>query len=480
MEEKKVGLSAGQVASKILFAVVLLVLAVVLVNTVPAGEFDRMVEDGHTVIDPESFRYIEGAKIPLWYYFAAPFISVASSSSTLLVMVMLWVMGGVFALLDRSKSLTYLVTVLMVRYREKKYRLMFVMVFVLMLLGSTLSFYDQAALILPLTLGICFSAGWDSLMAMGMSVLSVGYGFACSTLNPFTVGIPQTIAGLPLYSGIVLRVIVFLVIYALLAGFLYLYGKKLDRDPSSSYSFEEDKEIRKNFNYTLDETLLTDRSVRRGALFFLGCLLFSVLFSVLALVVPALNSLSMVVILLSLLVGAFGSAFLVKYAPAKQVFKDFLKGTSTTLFGVLVIMIIMGIRQIIVAGNVMDTILHFGYVHMQGISPVIVCYLILFITMVMEFVVGSASTKAYLILPLILPLGSMVGLTSQTIVQAYMFGDSFSNMFYPTSTMILLTTGIMGLPLSKWYKWTWKLILATYAVVLVTLAVCVGIGYGPF
>ena len=143
-------------------------------------------------------------------------------------------------------------------------------------------------------------------------------------------------------------------------------------------------------------------------------------------------------------------------------------------------MIIMGIRQIIVAGNVMDTILHFGYVHMQGISPVIVCYLILFITMVMEFVVGSASTKAYLILPLILPLGSMVGLTSQTIVQAYMFGDSFSNMFYPTSTMILLTTGIMGLPLSKWYKWTWKLILATYAVVLVTLAVCVGIGYGPF
>ena len=480
MSEKKVGLDPKQIFSKILFAVILLILAVVLVNIIPAGQFERVVEDGHTVISADSFRFIEGSRLPVWYYFAAPFIAIASSSSTLQVMAMLLVMGGVFTLLDRSKTLTYLVTVLMKRYGDRKYVLMFVMVFVLMLLGSTLSFYDQAALILPLTLGICFSVGWDSLMAMGMSVLSVGYGFACSTLNPFTVGIPQMIAGLPIYSGLWLRVLVFIVVYLLLAFYLYRYGKKLDQDTHHSYSYEVDKEIRQKFNYTLDESLLSDRGVRKGAVFFLGCVIFSILFTVASLFVRSLNSLSMIVILLSMLIGALGSAFIVKYASGKQIMKDFFSGMKTTAFGVIIILLIMGIRQIIVASNVMDTILYYAYNRMQGISPLIVCYLILFVTLVMEFVVGSASTKAYLILPLILPLGTMVGLTSQTIVQAYMFGDSFSNMFYPTSTMILLTTGIMGLPMSTWYKFTWKLILLTYGVVLLTLALCVGIGYGPF
>ena len=113
-------------------------------------------------------------------------------------------------------------------------------------------------------------------------------------------------------------------------------------------------------------------------------------------------------------------------------------------------------------------------------SPYLAVFVMLGITMLLEFVVGSATAKAFLVLPLLVPLGNMVGLTSQTIVQAYMFGDSFANAFYPTSTMVMILTELIGVSFKTWYQWSWKLMLRIIALVVVTLIFCVAIGYGPF
>ena len=126
------------------------------------------------------------------------------------------------------------------------------------------------------------------------------------------------------------------------------------------------------------------------------------------------------------------------------------------------------------------TLLYYAYSGLEGTSPFIGVFIILLITMAMEFVVGSATAKAFLLLPLLTPLGNMIGLTSQTVVQAYVFGDGFTNAFYPTSNMLLLISGLMGFSIIKWYKWSWKLILRIVILEIVTLLLCVAIGYGPF
>ena len=205
--------------------------------------------DGREEIVENSFRYIEGEKLPVWRWITAPFEAFLDPGavSVIVVMLFLLVMGGVFVLLDDSKILLYLVTAIIDRFGEKRFLILNVMVFALMAMGSTLSFYDQAAVILPLALGLCFALGWDSLMAMGMSVLPIGFGFACSTTNPFTVGIPQTIARLPMYSGLWLRLILFFIVYGILIAFLRNYARKIEKNPEASISGETDRTIRGMF-----------------------------------------------------------------------------------------------------------------------------------------------------------------------------------------------------------------------------------------
>ena len=155
-------------------------------------------------------------------------------------------------------------------------------------------------------------------------------------------------------------------------------------------------------------------------------------------------------------------------------------GAKITMPAALVIFLIAGIRQIVINGQIMDTLLYYCYQGIQGTSPYIAVFIVLGITMLMEFVIGSATAKAFLLLPLLIPLGNMVGLTSQTIVQAYIFGDSFSNAFYPTSNMLMLITGTIGISFRTWYRFTGKLIVRIALLVALSLIFCVAIGYGPF
>ncbi|HJC24136.1 MAG TPA: hypothetical protein H9761_10560 [Candidatus Eisenbergiella merdavium] len=486
MEEKKslrdVKMNQALILKKALFIVVLIILAGIATRVIPQGSYERMVIDGREEIVEGSFRYIDGDRLPVWRWITAPFEAFLDPGavSVIVVMLFLLVMGGVFVLLDDSRILLYLVTAIISRFGKKRFLILNVMVFVLMAMGSTLSFYDQAAVILPLALGLCFALGWDSLMAMGMSVLPIGFGFACSTTNPFTVGIPQTIAQLPMYSGLWLRLILFGIVYVILLVFLRSYARKIEKNPEASVSKETDRTIRGMFPEKIDTAILENRKVRKATWIFCGSILLSVCFSILSIFVRAINGITMPFMMLCLCGGILAGAHAAGYAESAFIWKEFFKGMKKTASGVIVIFLVMGIRQIIVEGNIMDTLLYEAYQAIEGMSPYLAILVILGITMLMEFAVGSASTKAFLLLPMLVPLGNMIGLTSQTIVQSSMFGDSFTNMFYPTSTMILLTTSAINLPLSKWYRWTWKLILAVAAVVVLSLMFCVAIQYGPY
>ena len=470
------------VLSLLAFILVMLIAAGIATRLVPQGEFLREKVDGHTVIVEDSFHYLDSNPLPVWRWFTAPFEGLTGDDSSSIIMILLcmFVMGGGLALLDQSKVLVYLVSVIIKKFGNNPYKLMYLMMFVLMLMGSTISFYNQATIFLPLALGICFGVGWDALMGVGMSVTAVAMGFAVSMTNPYTVAIPQTIVGLPVNSGIALRTVLFVVVYVVYTTFLRNYAKRLDADPANSLMKGSDDAIRSIMPSGVDEEVLKDRKVRKGTFAFCGSIVLMVLYTVLTLLVSALASTTLLAMMLCLSLGIGVSAKVSGRIPKGGIWRGFLKGIRLVAPNALVLVLIMGIREIIVKGNIMDTILYFAYQGVAGMSPYLAIFVILGITMAFELVVGSATTKAFLILPLLVPLGNMIGLTSQTIVQAYMFGDGFTNSFYPTSTTLLMVTGLVGIPLNKWYRWTWKLLLAVMVIVAVTLLICVKINFGPF
>lgn len=460
-----------------------IILCGILTLIIPQGTYDRQTENGHTVIVDGSFHYLDQPPMAVWHWITAPFEALTTSAgiSGLTIILVLLAMGGIMVLLDEAKIMVYIITAVQKRFGGSRYKLMYVMSAVMMVMGSTLSFYDQCGIFIPLALAIAYSYNWDCLVGIGLSFLPIAMGFSVSTINPFTIGIPQTVAGLPVNSGIWLRAILLVIMYFIYVIFLRGYINKIEADPSNSLVYGEEDAIRGMFHVDADPEILKDVKLRRAATAFITSVALVVLYTVGVVFVPALNSSTMIVMLILLTLGTFISVALSgRYEKFSAEMKDFFAGMKVTAPAALIIFLIMGVRHIITKGNIMDTLLYYCYNAIEGTSPYVAVFIILAITMLLEFVIGSASAKAYLLLPLLVPLGSLVGLTAQTTVQAYIFGDGFTNAFYPTSNMLLLITGVTGISFGKWYKWTAKLMAAIVVFVIAVLTFCVAIGYGPY
>ena len=179
------------------------------------------------------------------------------------------------------------------------------------------------------------------------------------------------------------------------------------------------------------------------------------------------------------LVGGVGSG-LIASPKKRSVWKALGQGMAGIAPGILLILMAVSIKHIVVSGGIMDTILHYAAGVFQGANPFISAVLIYLLALLIEFFVASGSAKAFLMMPILLPLADLVGVTRQVAVTAYCFGDGFSNMAYPTNPVLLITLGLTVVAYPKWLRWTlplWGLILL---ITLVFLGIGVAIGYGPF
>jgi uncharacterized ion transporter superfamily protein YfcC len=138
------------------------------------------------------------------------------------------------------------------------------------------------------------------------------------------------------------------------------------------------------------------------------------------------------------------------------------------------------VKYIIATGGILDTILHWASNAFTGTSPFISSLMIYGLTLVMEIFITSGSAKAFLLIPIIMPLADLVGVTRQIAVSAYCFGDGFSNMVYPTNAALLITLSLTVIPYVKWLKWVLKLWVWVILITILFLALAVAFNYGPF
>lgn len=118
--------------------------------------------------------------------------------------------GASFAVLDRSGILRLAIARIVQRFGARKYLLLLAISFVFMLIGALFGIFEEVVPLVPIMLALSYFLGWDSLVGLGMSILATNMGFSAAITNPFTIGVAQKIAGLPLFSGAWLRVLVFI------------------------------------------------------------------------------------------------------------------------------------------------------------------------------------------------------------------------------------------------------------------------------
>jgi uncharacterized ion transporter superfamily protein YfcC len=482
----KIGKRTFIIAFVILF--LLIVTVGILTQVIPTGSFSRETVDGRETIVDGSYQLTDQARLPVYRWVTAP-IEVLFSSDGAVVIVIIFFLLAVsmaFSLLEKSDIMSLFISRVVRRFSGMKYLLMAIIVFFFMLLGAVLGTFEENIALVPLILALAYSLGWDSLVGLGMSMLASCFGFTAAITNPFSIAIVQKLSGLPLYSGSGYRVIIFFVYYAVLMTFLYLYARRIEKDPTKSKVFGDDAALRDKYHDPKSlENMLSHKTpdeharLKKASAVFAGFLVLMLLLFVVSSFVSILSDLMLPVLGVLLLVGGIVASGIAGI-PARRKLRIIGSAAAAIAPGIVLILMAMSIKLIIASGGILDTILFHTANAISSTSPFVGILLVYGVILLLEIFVGSSSAKAFLVMPLIAPLADLVGFTRQTSVLAFSFGDGFSNMIYPTNPVLLICLGITVVSYTKWMKWTIKLQFVSLAIACAFLLIGVAIHYGPF
>lgn len=486
MDTNKRNMQIGKNAfiAAVLIILSLMILSGILTRVVPSGEYARMLKDGREVVVAGSFHPIDKPDYPIWRWFTAP-IEVLWGDNALgliTIIVFLIFVGGAFEILDKGGIMKSVLALVVKRYQHRKYLLMGIIMFIFMFAAAVLGIFEAMVPLVIFIVPLAHFLGWDSLVGLGMSLLAVAFGFSAAITNPFSIGIAQQIAELPIFSGAWLRVIFFVVIFGLTYWFVARYARRVEKNPASSLVFEEDKAYKAHFAPELieqDLELARTTPMRRALLWFSSIVALAVVFILVASRLPSISMLSFPVMGILLFAGGIGAG-LFSGMGTRKVVRSFAGGAAQILPAVLLVMMAMSVQHIISQGGVMDTILYHASNAIARTPKFVAVFLLYGLTLVMDFFIGSASAKAFLMMPILAPLADLIGVTRQTTVMAFDFGDGFSNMLYPSNALLLVALGLTVVSYPKWIKWTIKLQLVVFVVSLAFLAFATAIHFGPF
>lgn len=444
----------------------LFVVAYVLTFVLDKGLFLR---DASGAIIPGTYQVdnsLEG--IAWWQFLLAPVLVLGSDGAGTLwgLIGLLVVLGAVFTALDESGILVYMIKSLNHRFGKKKYALLFVLPFTFMFLGSTAGMFEELIPLVPMVILLSYAMGWDALVGLTMSLLAACFGFSSSVVNYFTVGVSQTLLGLPIYSGIEVRILAFALCYVLLMLFLVPYAKKIEKNPKKSSVYKEDLERKAEFDFA-EEAFVRDPGKSKALVWFACWMCAIVVLAIVSIFWTLLAEYILYVLVAIYVVSGIGACLFCNIK-GKALLKLMGKGVFTLLPAVAMILIAGGIRFVIEKGQIMDTILYLFTNLMSGASSFEVVLLLYLIIMVFELFIPSATGKAFLLMPMIHGICISTGINLQVAVLAFAFADGFANAFFPTNAGLLLVLGFTTVNYGKWAKWTFKYVLGV-------LVICIGI-----
>lgn len=365
---------------------------------------------------------------------------------------------------------------------------------------------------------MAISMGYDSITGVCMAFVAAGLGFAGAILNPLTIGIAQSLAGIPLFSGIEYRMFCWLVINVIGFTWILRYAHRVKQNPKLSVVYEDDHYWRKLHSDTPSEiSYYTPVSAWVSfAMLAVAQLIFAVIYPSTSLKIgnavfehlPLVPVLAVAFIICSvitlrksvhfyimsllfftifyLIVGVMGYGWYIAEIAAlflamglfsgiangkgpNELVDLFLTGCKDMMSAALVVGLAGGIIVILQQGKIIDTILYGLASGMDGLGQVATVSVMYVIQTLINLIMPSGSAKAALTMPIMAPFAELIGMSKQAAVMAYQFGDAFTNLLTPTSGVLMAVLGVSHIPYEKWFKWAWKFILFMVLIGLLLL-----------
>ena len=466
--QKKTATNQSKVSVKsyltaIFMILALMIIAYLLTLFVPGGHYARIInEAGNMVIDPEGgFTFIAGG-LPFWKWGLSPILTLFSDGGSMIIAILafLVVIGGIFTCLQDCGIMNYMLGAIVHRFGKSRYKLLAIITLFFMSMGALIGSFEECIPLVPIVTQLAVGLGWDVMTGLSMSLLAVGCGFASGLCNPFTVGIAQNLAGLPMYSGIWLRTLSFLLIYSFLFAFTYRHAKAVDTRTITSY-----------FTYYQQDPRKT-----KALLWFISIIGVGMVLIFSSSFITALQDYTIVIVALMFLIGGLAATIL-SGMDGKRILQSFGSGAASIFPAVVLILMASSIKYTLTEANILDTLLYWAIQGMENLPQWAIVLSVYLLVLALNFFISSGSAKAFLLIPLLIPITTHFGINFQLTVLAFAFGDGFSNVFYPTNAALLIALGLTGTPYSQWMKFTWNFQFMNLLLTSLLLLIGLTVGY---
>lgn len=443
---------------------IIIVFVTLLTYVIPAGEFKRILIEGRNRVIPDSFRIIPSTPIGFLDMFRAIPLGFKAAIEVIFVVLS----GGImFGVMEETKAIENAVGSFVSKIgRERKYLAIVILTFIYGALGVFVGYEHNIAMI-PIAAVVSLALGGDLVLAAGISVGAVTIGFGLSPINPYTVGIGHKIAELPLFSGALLRSLLCFSALSILAYYNVRYLKKISKNPEKSLG----KGL--NVDGIILSKPLSDYTVSINNWLVVGAFIMG-----LAAILYGvfnwdwyINEISAIFLMVAIASGIIGKM------NATRISETVLKSVAYVAPGAFMVGFATTIKVLMEMGNIGDTISF----HLSEILKTLPLYLsgvaMAISQSFINFFIPSGSGQALATLPVMLPLGEVIGLTRQTTILAFQIGDGISNLINPTLGGLIAMLSMCRVPLDRWLRFIFPIALALFILSAITLIIAVAIVY---
>ncbi|SDY60623.1 YfcC family protein [Tindallia californiensis] len=445
----------------------IIIFVTILTYFVPAGSFERSTDEntGITYVLEHSYKVTEQKPVSPFGMFEGILEGMLDAAD---IIFFVFIVGGAYSIINKTGTLTVFIAHVANLNQKKGKRLIVFIMIIFSLCGTFLGTAEEALPFYPLFITIALTLGYDSFTGVAMVLLGTGAGFAAGILNPFTTGVAQILADLPLFSGYHFRFLTYLLLLIPSICYVLRYVKKIETNPTASITYAEDQLRNQKLDFNRIPSL--ENTHKRV----LTIIFLSVLFLIYIVTFGEFNTTKMAA--LFIVMGILSG--IVAKLDSSVIATEFIKGSSNIMYGALIIGLARSITVIMKNGYILDSLIFHLASSIEGFGKIGVGIGMFVVQSFINLFIPSGSGQAAAVIPIMKPIGDLTSLSRQTVVLAYQFGDGFSNIISPTSGYFMAALAIGRISWKKWAKWVLPLFLywTIIGVLLIILSITVQLG----
>ena len=444
----------------------IIVFTAILSYILPAGMYERELVDGRQRVIPGSYERIEQTPVGLLGMFRAFPIGFKTASDIIFIVM---ASGIMFGILEKSQMIENTVGTLVKKMGlEKKYLIVVLMTFVYGFLGVAIGYENNIAMV-PIAAVMSLALGGDLILAAGISVAAITVGFGLSPINPYTVGTGHKIAEMPLFSGAFLRSILCFIALGLLAYYNVRYFKKILTDKTKSLGHDLDTK-----GFALSKPL-EDYTITKNNWVILGIFVTGIIVMLYGIFVYHwyINDISAIFLIIAV------ASSIASRMDGKTISETVLRSIAIVAPGAFMVGYATTIKAVMEMGNISDTIAHNLAMALSSLPTYASAVFMSVAQSVINLLIPSGSGQALATLPIMIPLGELLGLTRQTTILAFQIGDGVTNLFNPALGGLIAMLSLCRVPFDRWLRFIFPLVGLIMIIAWIALLISVYIKWGP-